>query len=307
MRKYTHTVPSYFVHPDHPITIILVGLGGTGSLLLTRLAKINTALLALGHKGIHVAAFDGDKVSKANEGRSNFFSADVGRNKATVLIERVNRACGFAWTAIPSMFPVGAKRTSANIVISCVDSVKSRRQIYNHLRTHHRLMNGNLDYTDQIAYWMDLGNTQSTGQVILGTMGYHSQPKNSESDIHYLPNVFDLYPRLEDHEEPDAPSCSMAEALAKQDLFINDILAGWAGDLIWDMFRKIRLSTVGVYVNLDNKTTNGLPIQVPNMKWFNKKNKMPKLKPKKGLSALLDDEGNLPEEGVIMDEVDIDI
>jgi hypothetical protein len=99
----------------------------------------------------------------------------------------------------------------------------------------------------------------------------------------------------------------MAEALAKQDLFINDILAGWAGDLIWDMFRKIRLSTVGVYVNLDNKTTNGLPIQVPNMKWFNKKNKMPKLKPKKGLSALLDDEGNLPEEGVIMDEVDIDI
>lgn len=283
MTKFTHTVPSYFVQPDHPITIFLVGCGGTGSLLLVRLAKIHKALVGLGYLGLQVTVFDPDKVSASNIGRQNFFDADVGKDKARVLVERVNRAFGTAWEAVCNYFPNGSTQT--NIIISCVDSVASRRKIYEVIKEKGCLK---AEYMTDLCYWMDIGNSKSSGQVILGTLTYLDQPKDLDTAIGKLPHVFDLYPNMEKHEKPDQPSCSMAEALLKQDLFINEAVSLEAGKIIWNMLRKYRLDIVGAYVNLDTCQVTGIPVQVPDMKWYKKKEKKSKIN--KGLAAVLPEE-----------------
>ena len=52
------------------ISVALIGLGGNGGQMLTGLAKLHQAMIALGHPaGLHVTAFDNDLVSESNVGR----------------------------------------------------------------------------------------------------------------------------------------------------------------------------------------------------------------------------------------------
>lgn len=65
----------------------------------------------------------------------------------------------------------------------------------------------------------------------------------------------------EDDEDKDkTPSCSLAEALSKQDLFINSIMAQYACNLLWKMFREASINYHGLYVNLETLNIN--PISV---------------------------------------------
>ena len=52
----------------------------------------------------------------------------------------------------------------------------------------------------------------------------------------------------------------MADALRKQDLFVNSVLAQNAGALLWKLLREEQLSVRGFYLNLDSLTT--VPIDV---------------------------------------------
>ena len=62
---YTHP---YFLNPQHRISVNLIGLGGTGSQVLTCLGRINAALVGLGHVGLRVTCWDDDVVSYPNTG-----------------------------------------------------------------------------------------------------------------------------------------------------------------------------------------------------------------------------------------------
>ena len=78
-----------------PVNILLVGAGGTGSRILERLVCLHKALKAKGHPGgLKVTVVDPDIVSNANVGRQAFYSCDVGRYKADVLVNRVSMALG---------------------------------------------------------------------------------------------------------------------------------------------------------------------------------------------------------------------
>ncbi len=61
-------------------------------------------------------------------------------------------------------------------------------------------------------------------------------------------------------DEDSGPSCSLAEALEKQDLFINSTLAQLGCNLLWKMFRHGMLEHRGLYLNLETLTVN--PIRV---------------------------------------------
>src|SRR5689334_2966599 len=76
-----HYTEQYIINPPHPITINVIGCGGTGSQVLNSLARMNSALKALGHTGLYVRAVDPDKVTEANMGRQLFSMADVGTYK----------------------------------------------------------------------------------------------------------------------------------------------------------------------------------------------------------------------------------
>lgn len=244
-------IPEYFKNPVHPITIGLIGVGGTGSQLLYCLARINSALVNLGHMGMMVYAFDGDKVSLSNIGRQLFFEPDVGQYKSRVIIERINRYYGFGWQGIESNYHfrgVASHYKNFNITITCVDTIAMRLKLGKHLS---RSQSDNTPY-DKRYYWLDIGNTVDKGQVIMSTVpsSKSKYAKLLPGGIYRLPSICDItddFKGIKDDES--GPSCSLAEALTKQNLFINSTLAQHAGNLIWKLFREPHLDAYGVYVN----------------------------------------------------------
>lgn len=249
--KYHYTSP-YIINPEHPVTVQVIGAGGNGSQVVTQLARINKALKGLGHPGIHVTLFDDDKITQANMGRQLFSPAELNMNKATALITRINRFFGYHWKALPIKFDEKIRliERSANITISCVDSVQARKAIYKCLK---QIPKSQSDYYTRAFYWMDLGNTQNTGQFIIGTLRMIEQNKKDQTGLcSNMPTIFDKFPNWSKQKTKDTgPSCSLAQALEKQDLFINSMLTQHAMHLLWKMFREGKIHYHGAFINLE--------------------------------------------------------
>ena len=79
--KRVHYTDSYLINPQHPVTVNLIGAGGTGSQVLTCLARLDITLRALGHPGLFVTLYDPDIVTESNIGRQ-LFSPSTERHQA---------------------------------------------------------------------------------------------------------------------------------------------------------------------------------------------------------------------------------
>lgn len=244
---------THFLKPrllTRPVEVLVVGAGGTGSQVLTGLAQLHTAMLALGHPGgLKVHVMDEDLVSEANVGRQMFFPADVGLSKARVLVNRINMTMGTDWQASHQRL-LESDVVHTDIVIGCVDNRKARKAILQSCRD---------------AYWLDIGNRLHDGQVILGEIpSRHGVDKSKVR----LPHAADLFPEIVDETqeaEDDTPSCSLAEALEKQSLFVNRGVALYALNLLWELFRHGQISYHGVFVNL--KTAKSSPLAIDEAVW----------------------------------------
>ena len=129
--KRVHYIDSYLINPQHPVTVNVIGAGGTGSQVLTCLARLDTALRGLGHPGLLVTVYDPDTVTEANIGRQLFSPSDTGLNKAQCLVTRVNNFFGNGWRAVPDIYPAilkDARRDNlAHLTITCpVEHAESR-------------------------------------------------------------------------------------------------------------------------------------------------------------------------------------
>ena len=244
MRHYVR-----FENNTQRVEIHLVGCGGTGSALATRLVQLNTALLSLGHPGLKVIVYDPDIVSEANIGRQMFYAADVGHPKASVLVTRINQCTGLSWEAAPVRYSTQCVR-APDLLISAVDTGRARIEIGEILRRG-----------VACPYWLDCGNNRTAGQVVFGTIRDVEQPK-IEDVIGRLPTVIDLYPEIKDptREADQGPSCSLAEAIEQQDLFINQFVALEAVELLWKVFREGFIEYSVAYVSLTPRSTSVLPI-----------------------------------------------
>lgn len=263
MKKRIHFVDNYLVNPQHPVTVNLIGAGGTGSQVLTCLARLDVTLCALGHPGLHVTVYDPDEVTEANIGRQLFGYSDLGLNKAECLVTRVNNFFGNDWKARPNVFPESLKQATwhemANITITCTDNVKSRIDLWKLLKA----VPGK-DYRDYTTplYWMDFGNTQTTGQVVMGTIPKKiKQPSSGQFTTVSSLKVITRYVRYSNVKVEDSgPSCSLAEALTKQDLFINSTLAQLGCNILWKMFRSGMIEHHGLFLNLDTLKVNPIVV-----------------------------------------------
>lgn len=243
------------------VVVHLVGVGGNGAQMAACLARLNIAMLALGHPhGLHVTAFDDDRVSEANVGRQLYSSADIGRHKSLVTIHRLNQFYGLDWEAEPVRYETylahHTLRRDGDVLIGCVDSRKARQAL-------HRLA-----FADgaPYCYWLDMGNTESTAQVVLG------QPNNVKvgrlaAHGPRLPCVTELFAELLEEGQPEdnRPSCSVRMSLASQGLFINDVAVRFAAQLLYELFSKGQLKEHGAVINLGSKRVG--PIEVRPETW----------------------------------------
>lgn len=251
--KKAHFTAPELLNPTNPITVCLIGAGGTGSQVLTGLARMSHSLQQLGHAGFQVSLWDDDIITDANRGRQLYAECEVGFSKATALITRTNRFFGTGWKAVEKPFTADTATGRNAIYISCVDTAAARFGIAEVL--------DNLDVspsrTDTPRYWLDFGNSKDTGQVILSSIGKIKQPKSEKFDtVESLPFVTEEFGELlRQSDNDDTPSCSLAEALEKQDLFVNSVLAQMGCSLLWQLFRKGYTEQRGVFVNLGNFRT----------------------------------------------------
>ncbi|MBZ9714485.1 PRTRC system ThiF family protein [Deinococcus multiflagellatus] len=233
-----------------PFTLLhvtVVGAGGTGSHLVVLLTELHKCIQALGGQGLMVTVFDPDEVSETNVLRQNYHRQDIGRNKAVTLVSRINLACGTGWLARPSIYTgselvVRGQYSAAtpHILFTCTDQNAARRQI------------GAAFGRSGKGYWIDTGNTRTTGQVLL------SEPTSKEP---HLPSPLKEYGELLADDDQDAPSCSALEALTRQDLMVNREVAVKAAGLLWRLLRNGAVNHRGLIVNVQDGITLPKPIE----------------------------------------------
>lgn len=251
----THFSHDYITNPRHRVSVNLIGAGGTGSQVIGALARMDYALYKLGHPGLFVTVIDDDIVTEANIGRQLFSASDIGLSKANVLATRINSFYGTDWDAKQIRYD-GVNNAPANITITCVDSVAARVRIGKNIRC---CLYG---YDDKLPiYWLDFGNQLDRGQVILGTIKKVDQPKSKKyktvSSLKCVDEFFDL---REVKDEDSGPSCSLAEALRKQDLFVNSFLAQTGCALLWKLFYDGNIDMQGAFVNLATMNVNPIKL-----------------------------------------------
>ncbi|MCU6502343.1 PRTRC system ThiF family protein [Rugamonas sp. A1-17] len=234
-----------------PIRIAVIGAGGTGSALLPRLMQIHHAMKETGHPGgLEVVVYDDDVVSPSNIGRQGFFPCDVGQYKATVLVNRLNMGWGTSWKGLPKRITEDTY-FDVDIVIGCVDSRGARKAILSALERHRTSF-----------YYIDSGNGENTGQVLLGEV------RKTRTEAYRLPHIGDLFPEMLNDKldaSDDMPSCSVAESLRKQSLAINMMMAVEILNLLWTLIHTGTLEYSGKFINLKSGTS--VPIKTDTTVW----------------------------------------
>ena len=234
---------AHHIHPEllkHKVRVLVVGCGGNGSAMAAGLPYLHQALLAYGHpEGLHVTLLDADVISPRNCVRQPFSRSEVGLYKSVVLANRLNLFWGLDWAGIPEQLDTKRGLDGVDIVIGCVDTRKARAAIAKCAE----------DWSE-VDYWLDLGNSADSGQFVLG------EPLNRRNRRHglRLRTVSELFPEVIQTEldGDDLPSCSAAEALDRQEPFVNPTLANHALALLARLFRYGRISYHGAFVGLSS-------------------------------------------------------
>src|SRR2546426_4943423 len=205
------------------VRVLVVGGGGTGSAILGGLTYLHLWMLAQGHPyALSVTVMDGDRISAANSVRQPFGRSEIGLYKAIVLVNRINLFWGLNWQAIPqaltpqtlapSYAGYGEHHLRPDLVMGCVDTRAARGIIAQSTAGF-----------SGVGYWLDAGNSQSSGQFVLG------EPQNARNKRSRtrLRTVAELYPEVINLalDDDNAPSCSAIEALERQEPFVNAVLA----------------------------------------------------------------------------------
>lgn len=140
-----------------------------------------------------------------------------------------------------------------DIVIGCVDTRAARQLI-------HAKAQG---WRSRVAYWLDLGNSEDSGQFVLG------QPLNARNrrSAGRLRTAAELFPEITDasRDGDGAPSCSALEALERQEPFVNQVLAFHALGLLTRLFRYGRIDHHGAFVNVRQNRVH--PIMIDPVLW----------------------------------------
>lgn len=145
---------------------IVLGIGGTGSDLVAKLCRhLSLHRCADSNILMHDITFcDADVVEEKNLVRQNFFSADLGKNKAEIMALKCATLFDMVVRAVPRYIEDGNALENVfsisphiPFIIGCVDNNATRRMLHEYL-----VVSG------QRIFYLDAGNEEFAGQVALG-------------------------------------------------------------------------------------------------------------------------------------------
>ncbi len=212
---------------------------------------------------IPLILIDHDRVEPHNLVRQQFYAGDVGKFKSQALAERLARQYGrrVGYSVYPFMHDmVGEewgygfhKQAVQGIIIGCVDNVDARRNIEKSIHL------GN--------WWLDAGNGQSSGQVLIGntqTAGGLSESFDKETgQVDRLPMPSLQLPSLmapPTRKDDIAQDCAEAVRAAEQGPVINLAMATLVLQFIYKLLNE-ELIWMGAYLDLDAGTLQTVPAE----------------------------------------------
>jgi PRTRC genetic system ThiF family protein len=236
--------------------IVLVGCGGTGSFLALHLARLAYHARDRYDMDLRLTFIDPDTVEHRNLGRQNFAPAEVGHNKARALAWRYNRAFGLDIRAVGDVF--GDRRfefgyRTWHLIVGAVDNAAARRSI----------ADGRLWHATDKNWWLDCGNEEHAGQVLLGNRHGLKAPAISKlgfCDGLPLPSVQapDLLEAPEAGEDPE--SCAELTLADAQSLMVNQAMATYAAQYVYRMLITRDLDIYATYIDLRTGGARSEPI-----------------------------------------------
>lgn len=264
MQTLTIEPPVPFVARNGPITIALIGCGGTGSHIAQALARI-AAHTRSPRSELRIIFLDGDVVEEKNVGRQLFAPGDVGVNKAQALASRFSSLFGLAIEAVPEMATVdrlaalggitrkhGGKNNSLGILVGAVDTAVGRKTLAGALRAQ-----------PCWNLWIDSGNHEHSGQVCLGTETEADKLKGAIKlgICAKLPAPNLIYPDLLSATERRArEDCAAAQEDNVQSLMINQMMAAITSQYLSTLIIHRRLTTFQTTIDLGTLAMRSTPI-----------------------------------------------
>jgi PRTRC genetic system ThiF family protein len=232
-------LPFHWLSNERPINVLLIGAGGNGSEFLDGLLRLHAGMQAVGGSGLNVVVMDDDEVSESNCVRQRFWPHEVGQNKAVALAHRTNMMMGTGWQAVPKRFEKNPAKGMFDLVVTAVDNLGTRRKVAKE--------QGLADF------WLDMGCDVDRGQVVFGRWGHDKL--NAE-----WPTALAHFPDMATREETkQQDSCSAADSLMKQDLMINQAVAGAAINMLWKALRTGKMNHNGVMIDLADSFSQAIP------------------------------------------------
>ena len=244
---------------DQPLyKVVLVGVGGTGGLLLENLCRLSLEAKTLRREmynkkygdapdspvmGLDITIFDPDEVEEKNLLRQNFCKRDVGKPKAQVLAERYTAVFGESIGYKVDRFT--GNGVALDLIITCVDNHKSRALFSAHGPVYHA--------------WIDAGNELTNGQVFISGKFYKKcRMKDDEMQPAYKTvyldkdgstrfywseiqsELLDSHPRIGDlAERPEKPrSCADDLVTGEQSFAVNLMSAQIITNIVSSMIRR---------------------------------------------------------------------
>ena len=223
------------------VNIVLVGLGGTGSFLVSSLLQLIASSEAL-KKGVSLTLVDGDRVENKNLRNQKYLPEDVGRLKAEVLYDRYHAVYPkveldyvprYLQTLedLNTIFPMNQQiqrmdNWTLNILVGCVDNMKARRIFDEYFHQEKPF-----PVCSQYIY-IDTGNGLGKaldGQMIVGyvklkakqSLGY-TQPFPVENIQTVLRPASAFFPQiLTEIDEENEPTCGVVTEESVQNLGAN--------------------------------------------------------------------------------------
>lgn len=214
--------------------VMIVGCGGTGGFVaegLCRLLPVNVPLVLV----------DPDRVEERNLQRQNFFREDLGKLKSQALAQRLSRKYdrAIAYSTLPIILtPLGFN----TLVIGCVDNGPARRAIASRFTA---------TYGNVLVWWVDAGNGENFGQILIGNRTGDAQYRKSEKGDRFysLPLPTQQRPDLL-RQKPVATSCA---DVAEQGPTINQSMAA----LVVEVVRRLiagSCSWIQLYLDMERGT-----------------------------------------------------